>query len=71
MELTDKEEALLQAIKNYMESNHISTTVRGLTKMLNFKSTSTVHRYLENLEKKGYISKKTSSPRTIVLKQKF
>ncbi len=39
--------------------------------MLNFKSTSTVHRYLENLEKKGYISKKTSSPRTIVLKQKF
>lgn len=70
MELTDKEAVVLEVIKNYIDSNHISPTVRELSKVLSFKSTSTVHRYLENLEKKSYISKKTSSPRTIVLKQK-
>jgi SOS-response transcriptional repressor LexA len=68
--LTEKQRIALNAINEYIQKEKISPTVRELCGILGFSSTSTVHRYLGNLEEKGYITRKKESPRSIrVLKE--
>lgn len=63
--LTKKQRIVLKAIDEYIEKERISPTVRELCDILGFSSTSTVHRYLGDIEEKGYITRKKESPRSI------
>lgn len=63
--LSNKEIEILLAIKEYINKNGYSPSVREIGKLVGLKSSSTVHDYLEKLRSKGYISKLGNSPRTL------
>ncbi|MGF7059305.1 LexA family protein [Brassicibacter mesophilus] len=63
--LTRKQKDVLRAIDVYINANGISPTVRNLCDLLGLKSSSTVHGYLNRLEKDGCITKKDTIPRSI------
>lgn len=56
---------VLTAIKEYIERERISPTVRELSEIVGLKSTSSIHRHIDVLEKEGYISRIKESPRSI------
>ena len=64
-ELNPKERAIYEFIINTIKKEGFSPSVRDIKETLGIKSTSTVHNYLEKLEKKGYIQKEAGKSRTI------
>ena len=66
--LTGKQEGILNIIKNYINNEKISPTVREIGRIAGLASTSTVQNYLKILEEKGYIHKLENCPRSIRLK---
>lgn len=68
--ITNKRLEVLSVIDKYVKLNEISPTIREITKEINVKSTSTVSRHLENLEKHGYIHKLQACPRSIRITDK-
>jgi len=64
-ELNIKERAVYEFIIGTIKKEGFSPSVRDIKIALNIKSTSTVHAYLEKLEKKGYIQKEAGKSRTI------
>ncbi len=69
IELTPLDIRLFDIIKQYIDENNYSPTVRELAGLLNVKSTSTVQDHLDVLEKKGYIKRNKSMSRTIRILQ--
>ena len=69
--LTFKQKVLLELIELYINEHGYSPTVRELADLFGVKSTSTMHGYLERLEKDGYISKHDTLPRTIKVLKGF
>lgn len=65
--MTEKERRVYDEIKKYIKVNRISPTVRELKNILGYRSTSTVHRMITNLNREGYISKRNHSPRSIAI----
>ncbi|MCQ2456058.1 MAG: transcriptional repressor LexA [Clostridia bacterium] len=63
--LTEKEQRIFDYIKDKIEKNGYSPSIRDIRRDLDIKSTSTVHTYLEKLEKKGYIQKENGKSRTL------
>ena len=63
--LTEKQQAILQYIKESILKRGYPPAVREICQAVNLRSTSSVHAHLESLEKKGYIRKDPSKPRTI------
>lgn len=63
--LSSREEEALQAIKDYFRDNGYPPTTRELGDMMGVTSSSTAYAYLEQLEKKGYIQRRESTPRGI------
>lgn len=63
--LTAKQEMILNFIKQEILSKGYPPSVREICEAVNLKSTSSVHAHLESLEKKGYIRKDPTKPRTI------
>lgn len=63
--LNNKEIKLLKGITKYIDENGFSPSIRDIGDIMDFKSTSTVHRYLSRLEQKGYIERKEKSPRAL------
>lgn len=63
--LTAKQEAILNFIKQEILGKGYPPSVREICEAVNLKSTSSVHAHLESLEKKGYIRKDPTKPRTI------
>lgn len=63
--ITNKQKEVLKAINDFIISNKYSPSVRELASILNLKSTSTVQRYLNKLQAKGYIEKNEHMPRTL------
>lgn len=63
--LTDKEQSVYNYITDIIKRDGYSPSVRDIKEALSIKSTSTVHSYLERLEKKGYIQKETGKSRTL------
>lgn len=63
--LTPKEQAMLNFIVDNIRKNGYSPSIRDIRTALDIKSTSTVHTYLERLEKKGYIQKENGKSRTL------
>ncbi len=65
--ISEKQREILEYIKEEYLKKGFSPSVREICKAVNLKSTSSVHSHLETLEKKGYIRKDPTKPRTIVL----
>ena len=63
--ITNKQKQVLKAINDFIISNKYSPTVRELARILNLKSTSSVQRYLDKLQAKGYIEKNENMSRTL------
>ena len=64
-QMNHKERAVYEFIIDRIKKEGFSPSVRDIKIALNIKSTSTVHAYLEKLEKKGYIQKEAGKSRTI------
>ncbi|MCI8648813.1 MAG: transcriptional repressor LexA [Anaerotruncus sp.] len=65
-ELTQKEKAILEVIGNSINRG-MAPSVREICIQLDIKSTSTVHRYLNSLQEKGYIQREGKLNRAIRL----
>ncbi len=62
---TDKQQRVLDYVKEQIKENGYAPSVREICKALDLKSTSTVHGYLARLKKKGLIAKDDMKSRTI------
>lgn len=67
MKLKPREEKVLNFMKDEIRHKGYPPTIREICVALGIKSTSTAHKDLEQLERKGYISKDPSKPRTMAL----
>ncbi len=65
MKLTDKERALYNFISSKVKSEGFAPSVRDISAALGWKSTSTVHAYLERLEEKGLIRRESNKSRAL------
>lgn len=63
--LTAKQEEILDFIKQEILTKGYPPSVREICEAVSLKSTSSVHAHLESLERKGYIRKDPTKPRTI------
>ena len=63
--LTEKEKLIYDYISDTIKRDGYAPSVRDIKESLSIKSTSTVHSYLERLEKKGYILRETGKSRTL------
>lgn len=65
MQLSDKQEKILNFIKEQIMDKGYPPSVREICEAVGLKSTSTVHGHLERLEKKGAIRRDPTKPRAI------
>ena len=65
--LKEREQRILDYMKNEIRAKGYPPTVREICGALNIKSTSTVHKDIDNLEKKGCIKKDPSKPRALMI----
>ena len=63
--LTIKQKEIFNYIKEVMRDKGFCPTVREICAAVNLTSSSSVHAHLHTLEKKGYIRKDPTKPRTI------
>jgi repressor LexA len=61
----EKKQAILEFIKSEVKRCGYPPSVRDICKAVDFKSTSSVHKYLSILEQEGYIRKDPTKPRAI------
>jgi repressor LexA len=65
--LNNRLKQVLEFIKTEVDRCNYPPSVREICRALEIRSTSTVHAYLEALEKKGYIRRGLTKPRAIEL----
>lgn len=65
--LTKKQKDVLDFIMEFMRDNSYPPSVREICLGIGVKSTSTVHGYLQRLEKNGYIKRDSTKTRSIVI----
>ncbi|MBO4265313.1 MAG: transcriptional repressor LexA [Clostridia bacterium] len=63
--LNELEKAMYDFIGDTIKRDGYSPTVRDIREALEIKSTSTVHKYLQSLEDKGYIQRVQGKSRTL------
>lgn len=63
--MTQKQIKLYKIIKNYIEKNGYSPTIRELCDELNLKSTGTIQVMLKRIKEKGFIDYIEKKSRTI------
>ena len=68
--MSEKQKKLLKEIISYIDKNGFSPSIRELTRLKGFKSTSTVHMYLNQLELEGYIEREKFCQRAMAVTQK-
>ncbi|WP_155891560.1 transcriptional regulator [Heyndrickxia acidiproducens] len=59
------EEQIFNYIKEYIEKNNYSPSVRDIQRNCDLHSLSTIHKYLEKLKGRGLIDWAPATPRTI------
>ena len=65
--LKDREQKILNYMKEEIKKKGYPPTVREICSALNIKSTSTAHKAIENLVRQGYIRKDPSKPRALMI----
>jgi repressor LexA len=68
--LKPREQKILDFMKKELRRKGYPPTVREICAALDIKSTSTVHKDIENLERKGHLKKDPSKPRALMLTEK-
>ena len=63
IKLTQRESEMLEFITEFTRTNSYPPSVRDIQQGLGYKSTSTVHNYLERLNEKGAINKSSGKSR--------
>lgn len=63
--LTDKQQQILDFLNTQIREKGYPPSVREICSAVGFKSTSTVHSYLEELRQKGLIEKDATKPRAL------
>ncbi len=63
--LSDKQQQILDFVNKQVEETGYPPSVREICSAVGFKSTSTVHGYLEKLKKNGLIMKDPTKPRAL------
>ena len=63
--LTERESHVLNIILDYVKENGYAPSVRDICQIIGLSSPSTVHKYLKNLESKGFVERKGNSPRAL------
>ena len=63
--LTEKDLQVFERIKDYIEKEGISPSVRDICKIAEVSSSSTAYRYVEKLKKAGLIDSKAYLSRSI------
>jgi len=63
--INEKQQKILDFLNEQIEKNGYPPSVREICNAVGFKSTSTVHSYLEKLRKQGLIQKDPSKPRAL------
>ncbi len=66
-ELTDRQQAILTFIEQYLQENGFPPTLREIGKHFGIASTFGVKRHLEALEKKGYVTIESNASRGIAV----
>ena len=66
-DLNSLEEQTFEYIKWYLSINGFSPSISDISKALNVKSTSTVHKVIASLEEKNYIKKQPNKNRSITI----
>lgn len=61
----DKQQQILDFVNRQVQEKGYPPSVREICKAVGFKSTSTVHGYLQKLEKRGLIQKDPTKPRAL------
>jgi SOS-response transcriptional repressor LexA len=69
--LTPKETEIMKYIQEYIEENSISPSFREIMMGVNLKSTSSVDRYLFQLQAKQYLFVKNAKWRSIKILQRI
>jgi repressor LexA len=67
MDLTKRQQEILDFIKRYSAKQGYPPTVRDIGKAVGLTSSSTVHAHLSNLEKRGLLRRDPSKPRALEL----
>ena len=65
--LTEREQKILDYMKNEIRTKGYPPTVREICASLGIKSTSTVHKDIESLVRQGYLKKDPSKPRALMV----
>jgi repressor LexA len=68
--LNDNQQRILDFVNSQVEEKGYPPSVREICSAVGFKSTSTVHGYLEKLEKSGLIQKDATKPRALKVMNK-
>ena len=68
--LTVRQKSILDFLKVYLNEMGYPPTIREIGEAVGLKSTSTVHSYLNKLEKLGYIKRDATKPRAIDIIEK-
>ena len=63
----EREQKILQFMRDELKVKGYPPTVREICAALGIKSTSTAHKAIENLVRKGYLKKDPSKPRALML----
>lgn len=63
--LNEKQQKILNFVNKQVEEKGYPPSVREICRAVGFKSTSTVHGYLQQLEEKGIIKKDPAKPRAL------
>jgi len=66
-QLTPREEQILETIKKIVRVKGYPPSVREIGQFVGLSSSSTVHGYLQRLEKKGFLHRDSSKPRALEL----
>ena len=69
-DLTPRQRQILDYICDYFKINGYPPSVREICGATNLKSTATVHGYLVQLEKKGYLNRNPQKPRALEILDK-
>ncbi len=70
-ELKGQQKKVFEFIRNYIEQNNNSPSIREICEGVKLSSSATVHGHLMRLEKKGYIIRTSSKNRCINLSKQF
>jgi repressor LexA len=68
--ITVDHEALLEAIIQYIKENDYPPSVRELCRILNIKSSQTMHKHLDLLRAQGLVAWQDKQPRTLRVVQR-